>query len=131
MAKPFSSLCISLLTELLDLNSLEGLLDEQRESYVLKNIRTELGDDAARLEADIPVEDAAANINENGEKKEKKFHIRLIKSNSKGIIVNNKYIYKIIVRIFDDDCGNSGCSCTGHRVTERGGNKVIRAYKTF
>ena len=84
MANQLSSLCISLLTELLDLNSLEGLLDEQRESHVLRNIRAELGD-GADFKLDIPVEDAIANGNENIEKKEKKFHKRLIKSTSKGM----------------------------------------------
>lgn len=85
MANQFSSLCISLLTELLDLTSLEGLLDEERESYVLKNIKTELGNDTD-IETDIPVDDGVANENQSGDKKEKKFHKRLIKSNSKGSI---------------------------------------------
>lgn len=81
MANQFSSLCISLLTELLDLTSLEGLLDEQRESFVLKNIRSELGK-TAEIETDIDID---SNNSECGEKKEKKFHIRLIKPNSKGM----------------------------------------------
>ena len=92
MANKFSSLCISLLTELLDLNSLEGLLDEHREIYVIKNIRTELGDDAD-LKVDIPKEDAVANGNGNGEKKEKKFHKRLIRSTSKGLTLSILYSF--------------------------------------
>ena len=86
MASQFSSLCISLLTELLDLNSLEGLLDEERESYVVRNIRTELGDDAA-LKLDILTDVSVASYNGSTEKKEKKFHKRLIKSTSKGMEV--------------------------------------------
>ena len=86
MASQFSSLCISLLTELLDLNSLESLLDEERESHVVRNIRTELGDDAA-LKVDILTDVGVASCGGHTEKKEKKFHKRLIKSTSKGMKV--------------------------------------------
>ncbi|XP_065071251.1 uncharacterized protein LOC135695948 isoform X2 [Rhopilema esculentum] len=81
MANQLSSLCISLLTQLLDLNSLEGLSDDtNREGYVLKNIKTELGSD---LGSDIAYEDFVIETSDHAEKKEKKLHRRLIKTSSK------------------------------------------------
>ena len=81
MPNQLSTTCISLLTQLLDLNSLEGLLDEEREIYVLKNIQAELGQTDSK---DVLFEDAVEKEDEQHEKKEKKFHKKLMKSSSKG-----------------------------------------------
>eukprot|EP00794_Sanderia_malayensis_P005245 gene5245-5909_t len=74
MKSQISTVCISFLTQLLDLNSLDELLDAERESYVLTNIRNEFGSKSC--------EDAILHV-ENNERKEKKSHMKLFKSNSK------------------------------------------------
>ena len=75
MQSQISSICISFLTQLLDLNSLEELLGKERESYVLKNIRTELGNESVQDTIPDP------EIHE----KKKSSHKKLLKINSKGI----------------------------------------------
>ncbi len=75
MQNQISSICISFLTQLLDLNSLDELLDIDRESYVLTNIRSEFGSKSC--------EDAILD-GDNHERKDKKSHKKLFKSNSKG-----------------------------------------------
>ncbi len=73
MQSQISSICISYLTQLLDLNALDELLDVERESFVLTNIRSEFG--SRSCEDDIL----------DADRREKKSHKKLFKSNSKGI----------------------------------------------
>lgn len=120
MPNQLSTTCISLLTQLLDLNSLEGLLDEERESYVLKNIQAELGHSDSK---EVVFEDAVEKEDEQQEKKDKKFHKKLMKSSSKGNVRDRDCFAGFLQRLAG--CFNAnktscsflqfGCSFLGHK----------------